>query len=117
MSSSLLRVVARRGASTFFQANPVARTTPLAARAGVLVPVAAGTTSHFSTSPVVRSNNHGEETFEEFTARYGFPGSRSISFFFVPTALCWVLLFLLRIVLSFSIAETCCVPHCRTRAI
>ncbi|KAL2760596.1 hypothetical protein ACRALDRAFT_1059619 [Sodiomyces alcalophilus JCM 7366] len=65
MSSSLLRVVARRGASaSFFQAT---RTTPLVARAGALMPTAA-TTSQFSTSPVVRSG--GEETFEEFTARF-----------------------------------------------
>ncbi|ROT43108.1 cytochrome c oxidase polypeptide VI [Sodiomyces alkalinus F11] len=73
MSSSLLRAVARRGASTaFFQANSVVRTTPLVARAGVLIPMAAGipTASQFSTTTAVRSGDHGEETFEEFTARF-----------------------------------------------
>ncbi|KAM9880182.1 Cytochrome c oxidase subunit 6, mitochondrial [Verticillium dahliae] len=66
MSAALLRVAARRG---FFNANPVVRSAPLAARAAVLLPMAAGSASHFSTVPARRSE-HQEETFEEFSARY-----------------------------------------------
>ncbi|KAM0335747.1 hypothetical protein ACHAQA_000797 [Verticillium albo-atrum] len=66
MSAALLRVAARRG---FFNANPVVRSAPLAARAAVLLPMAAGSASHFSTAPVMRSE-HQEETFEEFSARF-----------------------------------------------
>ncbi|KAG7125565.1 Cytochrome c oxidase subunit 6 like protein [Verticillium longisporum] len=66
MSAALLRVAARRG---FFNANPVVRSAPLAARAAVLLPMAAGSASHFSTVPARRSE-HQEETFEEFSARF-----------------------------------------------
>jgi hypothetical protein len=65
-ASSLLRVAARRGiSSSFFYASPIVRSAPLA-RASV-VPTF---TSNFSTAPVLRSGEHAEETFEEFSARY-----------------------------------------------
>ncbi|KAH8908373.1 cytochrome c oxidase subunit VA [Coniochaeta sp. PMI_546] len=69
-ASSLLRVAARGSTTTFFRANTVVvRQAPLAARAGLVVPslLAAG---NFSTSARLRSGEHAEETFEEFTARY-----------------------------------------------
>ncbi|KAH7362026.1 cytochrome c oxidase polypeptide VI [Plectosphaerella cucumerina] len=65
-ASSLLRVAARRGiSSSFFYASPIVRSAPLA-RASV-VPTF---TSNFSTAPVLRSGEHAEETFEEFSARF-----------------------------------------------
>ncbi|KAJ2901502.1 Cytochrome c oxidase subunit 6 [Zalerion maritima] len=71
MSASLLRVAVRGPSTTFFRANPI-RPTPLAARAGVLPGIIAGSTlptASFSTSQYMRSE-HKEETFEEFTSRY-----------------------------------------------
>ena len=69
MSASLLRVAARGSTNTFFRANiVVVRQTPLAARAGVVVPALLAA-SNFSTSARLRSGEHAEETFEEFSAR------------------------------------------------
>lgn len=69
MSASLLRVAARGSTNTFFRANTVVvRQTPLAARAGVVVPALLAA-SNFSTSARLRSGEHAEETFEEFSAR------------------------------------------------
>jgi cytochrome c oxidase subunit 5a len=69
MSASLLRVAVRGSTSTFFRANTVVvRQAPLAARAGVVVPSLLAA-SNFSTSTRLRSGEHAEETFEEFTAR------------------------------------------------
>lgn len=69
MSASLLRVAARGPATTFFRANllATARPQPLAARAGLVAPSLLAVSS-FSTSSRLRSE-HGEETFEEFSAR------------------------------------------------
>lgn len=68
MSASLLRVAARGPATTFFRANTLRTAQPLSARAAMILPgvIAAPT---FSTSARLRSD-HGEETFEEFSARY-----------------------------------------------
>jgi cytochrome c oxidase subunit 5a len=66
-ASSLLRIAARGSTSTFFRANTVVRSQPLAARAGLVVPSLLAANS-FSTSSRLRSE-HQEETFEEFTAR------------------------------------------------
>jgi cytochrome c oxidase subunit 5a len=68
MASSILRIAARGSTSTFFRANTVARSQPLAARAGLLVPSLLAANS-FSTTTRMRSEHH-EESFEEFTARY-----------------------------------------------
>ncbi|KAL2889324.1 Cytochrome c oxidase subunit 6, mitochondrial [Ceratocystis lukuohia] len=59
MSASLLRIAARR---TMFRA---ATRQPIAARVSVPAPAVS-----FSTSSIMRSSAHDEETFEEFTARY-----------------------------------------------
>lgn len=68
-ASSLLRVAARGSTSTFFRANTIVRPqAPLAARAGLAVPSLL-VASNFSTSARLRSGEHEEETFEEFTAR------------------------------------------------
>jgi cytochrome c oxidase subunit 5a len=67
MASSILRIAARGSTSTFFRANTVTRSQPLAARAGLLVPSLLAANS-FSTTTRMRSEHH-EETFEEFTAR------------------------------------------------
>lgn len=69
-ASSLLRVAARGSTSTFFRANTVVARpqAPLAARAGLAVPSLLAA-SNFSTSARLRSGEHAEETFEEFTAR------------------------------------------------
>ncbi len=68
-ATSLLRVAARGSTTTFFRANTlVVRQTPLAARAGLVVPSLLAA-SNFSTSARLRSGEHAEETFEEFTAR------------------------------------------------
>lgn len=70
MSTSILRIAARGGPSTFFRANTIIRPAaaqPLTARAAVLVPaLMAG--SSFSTSARLQSE-HQEESFEEFSAR------------------------------------------------
>lgn len=66
-ASSLLRIAARGSTSTFFRANTIARSQPLAARAGIVVPGLLAANG-FSTSARLRSEHH-EETFEEFTAR------------------------------------------------
>lgn len=80
-ASSLLRVASRGPtSSTFFRANTaVFRTQPLAARAGLVVPALLAANS-FSTSARLRSDDHQEETFEEFTARYGSAGISGESF-------------------------------------
>lgn len=68
-ASSLLRVAARGSTNTFFRANStIVRRQPLAARAGFVVPSLLAA-SNFSTSARLRSGEHAEETFEEFTAR------------------------------------------------
>ncbi|KAF6817316.1 Cytochrome c oxidase subunit 6, mitochondrial [Colletotrichum musicola] len=70
MSASIIRVAAR-GSTTFFRANPVRQ--PLMARSAVIVPtMVAGVpaASSFSTSARMRSGEHQEETFEEFSARF-----------------------------------------------
>ncbi|KAK1965297.1 cytochrome c oxidase subunit VA [Colletotrichum eremochloae] len=69
MSASILRVAAR-GSTTFFRANLIRQ--PFVARSGMLMPVVAGVpaTNTFSTSARLRSGDHAEETFEEFSARF-----------------------------------------------
>ncbi|EXF81713.1 cytochrome c oxidase subunit Va [Colletotrichum fioriniae PJ7] len=69
MSASILRVAAR-GSTSFFRANPICQ--PLVARSGMLLPIVAGVpaASNFSTSARLRSGDHAEETFEEFSARF-----------------------------------------------
>lgn len=72
MSASLLRAAVRGPSTTFFRANVLAArpAQPLAARAGLIVPsLIAVPSSNFSTTVRARSE-HGEESFEEFTARY-----------------------------------------------
>ncbi|KAK6067439.1 cytochrome c oxidase polypeptide vi [Seiridium cupressi] len=66
-STSLLRTIARGPSTSFFRAcRPVAPS-----RAGAIVPsLIAGSSLNFSTTIARRSDPHGEETFEEFTARY-----------------------------------------------
>ena len=73
MSASILRVAARGPATTFFRANTLrSASQPLTARAAVFVPgLLAGVPSaknSFSSTARARSE-HGEETFEEFSAR------------------------------------------------
>jgi cytochrome c oxidase subunit 5a len=69
-ASSLLRVAARGSTSTFFRANTIVvrSQAPLVARAGLVVPSLLAA-SNFSTSARLRSDDHAEESFEEFTAR------------------------------------------------
>ncbi|TPX17659.1 uncharacterized protein E0L32_012038 [Thyridium curvatum] len=67
MSASLLRVAARGPATTFFRANTLRAAQPMTARAAMVLPIVAAPS--FSTSARLRSD-HGEETFEEFSARY-----------------------------------------------
>ncbi|OLN82110.1 Cytochrome c oxidase subunit 6, mitochondrial [Colletotrichum chlorophyti] len=71
MSASIIRVAAR-GSTSFFRANPIRSTQPLMARSAMLLPVVAGVpaASNFSTSARLRSGEHQEETFEEFSARF-----------------------------------------------
>ena len=70
MSSACLLRAAARGSTGFLRAAGVARQPLMAARplpAAAALPVVAPVAS-FTTS-VARRNEHGEETFEEFTAR------------------------------------------------
>ncbi|KAL0943812.1 cytochrome c oxidase polypeptide vi [Colletotrichum truncatum] len=73
MSTSSLIRVAARGSTTFFRANPIRSSQPLMARSAVLLPtIVAGVpaANNFSTSARMRSGDHAEETFEEFSARF-----------------------------------------------
>ncbi|KAH9904734.1 cytochrome c oxidase polypeptide VI [Xylariomycetidae sp. FL2044] len=66
-STSLLRIATRGPSKTFFRAHrPVA---PVRSSASFLPGLVAGSGLNFSTT-VARRSDHGEETFEEFTARY-----------------------------------------------
>ncbi|CZS89430.1 probable cytochrome-c oxidase chain VI precursor [Rhynchosporium agropyri] len=72
-STSILRVAARAQPSSFFRSNGLRS---LAPRANALYAVPAmiatsGSINSFSTTSRLRSDaSHGEESFEEFTARY-----------------------------------------------
>lgn len=76
-STSLLRVAARAQPSTFFRANGLRSLTPRSSSAMYALPAmiaTTGSTSSFSTTSIRRSDDgHGEESFEEFTARYRGP--------------------------------------------
>jgi len=67
-SVSLLRVAARVP-STFFRSNGVRQAIPRTSSAYFMVPGAI-VGSNFSTSAARLSDEHHEESFEEFTARY-----------------------------------------------
>ncbi|PVH76572.1 cytochrome c oxidase-like protein subunit 5A [Cadophora sp. DSE1049] len=73
-STSILRVAARAQPSTFFRANGLRSLTPRSANALYAVPAmiaTSGSINSFSTTSRLRSDaSHGEESFEEFTARY-----------------------------------------------
>jgi len=73
-STSILRVAARAQPSSFFRANGLRSLTPRGANALYAVPAmiaTSGSINSFSTTSRLRSDaSHGEESFEEFTARY-----------------------------------------------
>merc|ERR1712093_496929 len=73
-STSILRVAARAQPSSFFRANGLRSLTPRGANALHAVPAmiaTSGSINSFSTTSRLRSDaSHGEESFEEFTARY-----------------------------------------------
>ncbi|KAI6715426.1 hypothetical protein JHW43_002052 [Diplocarpon mali] len=73
-STSILRVAARAQTSTFFRANGLRSLTPRHANALYAVPAlvaTSGSISSFSTTSRLHSDaSHGEESFEEFSARF-----------------------------------------------
>ncbi|KAK2623647.1 hypothetical protein QTJ16_006828 [Diplocarpon rosae] len=73
-SNSILRVAARAQPFTFFRANGLRSLTPRRANTLYAVPAlvaTSGSISSFSTTSRLRSDaSHGEESFEEFSARF-----------------------------------------------
>merc|ERR1712098_714705 len=73
-STSILRVAARAQPWSFFRANGLGSLTPRGANALYAVPAmiaTSGSINSFSTTSRLRSDaSHGEESFEEFTARF-----------------------------------------------
>ncbi|KAI9760640.1 MAG: Cytochrome c oxidase subunit 6 [Chaenotheca gracillima] len=70
-STALLRLAARAPSTPFFRSSYTLRRLPLASSSSAVSSAAVlGGCSSFSTSAKRLSDEHGEESFEEFTARY-----------------------------------------------